>query len=123
MYVTAEYYEDYTGLTAPDDFNYLEMIATIYLQSVYPNFPSEIKLESLHATVKGMIKNAICEQIKLGDIYEGTESTDTAFSVGSFSISEGSTSKTDRLSRNAKMLLEVCGVNYKGVVRCCNQYL
>jgi hypothetical protein len=118
MYTNTTDYETYTGTTAPVDYTRQELYATVLFKSLYPNFPSETQFAELDADTTAMIEYAIFEQIASGISYSGTAGQAQNFSVGNFSITEGSDSANDKLSFMALSYLQAAGVTFKGVGSC-----
>lgn len=118
MYTTATDYETYTSTTAPAYYERQELYATTLFKSIYPNFPSEDQFTDLDEAYQTLIEYAIFEQIAEGVSYSGTVGGADTFSVGNFSITDGSVSASERVSFMAKSFLDTCGVTYKGVGTC-----
>lgn len=122
MYTTELEYEAYTGNTAPADYERQELYATTLFKSVYPNFPSEDMMVDLPQATQDCIKMAIFEQIEHAGgtaYYGGSSGGAESFSVGNFSITDGTETAEDKVSFMANTFLDKCGVTYKGVgVRC-----
>lgn len=118
MYTTTEAYETYTGNTAPVDYSRQELYAVTLFKSMYPSFPSETQYADLDDATKEYVEYAIFEQISEGVSYTGTADSADSFSVGNFSITDGTTSMADKLSLMALTYLQACGVAFKGVGTC-----
>ena len=118
MYTTTASYEAYTGGSAPSDYTRQELLATTLFKSIYPNFPSEAQYGEFDTETAQLIEYAIFEQIYEGVDYTGVSGDADSFSVGNFSISNGSTNQADRVAFMALTFLQAAGVTYKGVGSC-----
>jgi len=118
MYTTSADYETYTGDTAPADYERQELYATTLFKSIYPNFPSESQFADLDTQTATYIEYAIFEQISEGVDYTGLSGGADSFSVGNFSVSDGTVTQGDKMSFMAMTFLQASGVTFKGVGSC-----